>query len=87
MAYLPKQRRTSLFSATMTREVEELMRAGMRNPVKVAVQERDKLTGEIQQKTPATLTNYYMVNKFINTNESIPVFVCLVVTIIVHYKH
>jgi ATP-dependent RNA helicase DDX55/SPB4 len=34
---LPKQRRTGLFSATQTREVEELARAGMRNPVRVDV--------------------------------------------------
>jgi ATP-dependent RNA helicase DDX55/SPB4 len=34
---LPKQRRTGLYSATQTKEVEELARAGLRNPVRVAV--------------------------------------------------
>jgi ATP-dependent RNA helicase DDX55/SPB4 len=34
---LPKQRRTGLYSATQTNEVEELARAGLRNPVRVAV--------------------------------------------------
>ncbi|GBG92442.1 hypothetical protein CBR_g55379 [Chara braunii] len=34
---LPKQRRTGLFSATQTEEVEELARAGMRNAVRVEV--------------------------------------------------
>ncbi|WIA21353.1 hypothetical protein OEZ85_000576 [Tetradesmus obliquus] len=37
MARLPKQRRTGLFSATQTEAVEALARAGLRNPVKVAV--------------------------------------------------
>ena len=42
LAALPKQRRTGLFSATQTREVKALARAGMRNPavVRVAVQQR-----------------------------------------------
>ncbi len=31
------QRRTGLFSATQTKEVKELARAGMRNPVVVTV--------------------------------------------------
>lgn len=34
---LPKQRRTGLYSATQTEEVESLARAGLRNPVKVTV--------------------------------------------------
>ena len=34
---LPKQRRTGLFSATQTDEVEQLVRAGLRNPVRVTV--------------------------------------------------
>ena len=34
---LPKQRRTGLFSATQTREVKELGRAGLRNPSSVSV--------------------------------------------------
>jgi ATP-dependent RNA helicase DDX55/SPB4 len=34
---LPKQRRTGLYSATQTEEVDELARAGLRNPVRVTV--------------------------------------------------
>ncbi len=37
LAKLPKQRRTGLFSATQTREVLQLVRAGLRNPVKVEI--------------------------------------------------
>ena len=37
---LPKQRRTALFSATQTKDVEDLIRAGLRNPVIVAVKEK-----------------------------------------------
>lgn len=40
LAFLPKQRRTGLFSATQTREVENLARAGLRNPVAVTVKEK-----------------------------------------------
>ncbi|GFR50915.1 hypothetical protein Agub_g13233, partial [Astrephomene gubernaculifera] len=37
MGRLPKQRRTGLFSATQTEAVQELARAGLRNPVRVNV--------------------------------------------------
>lgn len=40
LAHLPRQRRTGLFSATQTKQVELLMRAGMRNPVQVTVKEK-----------------------------------------------
>jgi ATP-dependent RNA helicase DDX55/SPB4 len=39
MQRLPKQRRTGLFSATQTEAVEELARAGLRNPMRVAVKQ------------------------------------------------
>jgi ATP-dependent RNA helicase DDX55/SPB4 len=39
---LPKQRRTGLFSATQTKDVEDLIRAGLRNPVLVSVKEKGK---------------------------------------------
>ncbi|EGD72108.1 NUP98-DDX10 fusion protein type 1 [Salpingoeca rosetta] len=41
LAVLPKQRRTGLFSATQTKEVELLVRAGLRNPVRVTVAVED----------------------------------------------
>jgi ATP-dependent RNA helicase DDX55/SPB4 len=49
---LPKQRRTGLFSATMTEAVGELVRTGLRNPVRVVV----KVTGfkkGVEKRTPA----------------------------------
>jgi ATP-dependent RNA helicase DDX55/SPB4 len=56
LAKLPKQRRTGLFSATETAGVRSLARAGLRNPMRVAlaVQRRDS-----EQQTPATLSNEY----------------------------
>lgn len=54
LSYLPRQRRTGLFSATQTKEVQDLMRAGLRNPVLVSV--REKAT----TSTPLLLQNYYM---------------------------
>lgn len=37
VSLLPKQRRTGLFSATMTDALSELVRLGLRNPVRVVV--------------------------------------------------
>jgi len=62
LSYLPKQRRTGLFSATQTREVDDLIRAGLRNPVHIVVKERPSSASDVEQKTPATLLNYYMVD-------------------------
>ena len=70
LSYLPKQRRTGLFSATQTSEIEKLIRAGLRNPVRVAIKEKTctnetlsvgENSDEKIQKTPATLKNYYMI--------------------------
>ena len=55
LSYLPKQRRTGLFSATQTKAVEDLIRAGLRNPVRISVKEKQEQT----QKTPLLLQNYY----------------------------
>ncbi|RXM92173.1 ATP-dependent RNA helicase DDX55 [Acipenser ruthenus] len=60
LGYLPKQRRTGLFSATQTQEVENLVRAGLRNPVRITVKEKGA-TESSTQKTPARLQNYYTV--------------------------
>lgn len=40
LARLPKQRRTGMYSATQTDEVDALARAGMRNPVRILVRAR-----------------------------------------------
>ncbi|XP_036907816.1 ATP-dependent RNA helicase DDX55 [Sturnira hondurensis] len=62
LEFLPKQRRTGLFSATQTQEVESLVRAGLRNPVRIAVKEKGAAAGS-SQKTPSRLQNHYMVCK------------------------
>ncbi|KCV71269.1 hypothetical protein H696_02216 [Fonticula alba] len=57
LAHLPKQRRTGLFSATLTDGLERLARAGLRNAVRVAVRIRSDAaksttpTGEIKIPT------------------------------------
>uniref|UniRef100_A0AAY4CTA4 ATP-dependent RNA helicase n=1 Tax=Denticeps clupeoides TaxID=299321 RepID=A0AAY4CTA4_9TELE len=60
LGYLPKQRRTGLFSATQTQELEKLMRAGLRNPVRITVKEKGVEASSLQ-KTPSRLSNYYTV--------------------------
>ncbi|GBP23870.1 Probable ATP-dependent RNA helicase DDX55 homolog [Eumeta japonica] len=55
LEYLPRQRRTGLFSATQTKELQDLVRAGLRNPVVVSVKEKASLN------TPILLENYYVV--------------------------
>ncbi|XP_072271934.1 ATP-dependent RNA helicase DDX55 [Pyxicephalus adspersus] len=62
LGYLPKQRRTGLFSATQTQEVENLVRAGLRNPVRITVKEKG-VAATSTQKTPTRLQNYYMICK------------------------
>ncbi|XP_067862340.1 ATP-dependent RNA helicase DDX55 [Heptranchias perlo] len=59
LGFLPKQRRTGLFSATQTQEVESLVRAGLRNPVRITVKEKGA-AADSTQKTPVRLHNYYM---------------------------
>lgn len=49
---LPKQRRTGLFSASVSEAVGEIVRAGLRNPVKIAVKVKGLRSGE-EQRTPA----------------------------------
>lgn len=62
LGLLPKQRRTGIFSATQTQEVEDLIRAGMRNPVRVSVKQKSLIGSECcDQKTPILLKNFYMV--------------------------
>lgn len=54
--YLPKQRKTGLFSATQTDEIDKLIRAGLRNPCNIQVKQKAN-----SQKTPLALKNYYTV--------------------------
>nr|XP_037291845.1 ATP-dependent RNA helicase DDX55-like isoform X2 [Rhipicephalus microplus] len=60
LSFLPKQRRTGLFSATQTKEVEDLIRAGLRNPVCVTVKEKPAECSHTQ-RTPALLKNFYIL--------------------------
>lgn len=66
---LPKQRRTGLFSATQTEAVEELSKAGLRNPVRVEVKTEVKsilpsaISGDqglACSKTPSSLTIQFL---------------------------
>lgn len=68
LARLPKQRRTGLYSATQTAGVEELARAGLRNPVRIAVKISAKGNGAFASdggkeanRTPTSLTSYHHV--------------------------
>ncbi|XP_031586626.1 ATP-dependent RNA helicase DDX55 [Oreochromis aureus] len=61
LGYLPKQRRTGLFSATQTQELEKLVRAGLRNPVRITVKEKGLAAAATAQKTPSRLSNYYTI--------------------------
>ncbi|XP_051172574.1 probable ATP-dependent RNA helicase DDX55 homolog [Leptopilina boulardi] len=61
-SFLPRLRRTGLFSATQTKELQQLIRAGLRNPTLVAVKEKSSVS------TPVNLSNNYSIvnseNKF-----------------------
>ncbi|KAM1162532.1 hypothetical protein ACFX13_001585 [Malus domestica] len=66
MSRLPKLRRTGLFSATQTEAVEELARAGLRNPVRVEVRAETKSSDSAlrkklaSSKTPSGLALEYL---------------------------
>lgn len=52
LARLPKQRRTGLFSASVSEALDQIVRVGLRNPVKVAVKVRST-PGVGDKRTPA----------------------------------
>ncbi|KAI0389722.1 ATP-dependent rRNA helicase SPB4 [Xylariaceae sp. FL0594] len=58
---LPKQRRTGLFSASVSEAVSEIIRVGLRNPVKISVRVKTK-SGDVieERKTPASLQMTYL---------------------------
>ncbi|KAJ3447915.1 atp-dependent RNA helicase ddx55 [Anaeramoeba flamelloides] len=68
---LPRQRRTGLFSATMSNAVEQLVRAGLRNPVYVKIKienqnliENKKKNKQGKQKEriiPVSLQNFFVI--------------------------
>ncbi|RSH94612.1 ATP-dependent rRNA helicase spb4 [Saitozyma podzolica] len=63
MRHLPKQRRTHLFSATMTDAVEDMIGLGLRNPVRIVVNLKDKRQGQEPQerRTPTALQNTFLI--------------------------
>ncbi|KAL1883268.1 ATP-dependent rRNA helicase spb4 [Diaporthe australafricana] len=65
LGYLPKQRRTGLFSASMSEAVSELIRTGLRNPQRIVVTVKNLRDGGIieERKTPASLQMNYLVVK------------------------
>ncbi|KAF2690055.1 ATP-dependent rRNA helicase-like protein spb4 [Lentithecium fluviatile CBS 122367] len=70
LSRLPKQRRTGLFSASVSEAVDQLVRVGLRNPVRIAVKVKARAAlggiagdeGKIEDKrTPASLQMSYLV--------------------------
>ncbi|KAI0025786.1 DEAD/DEAH box helicase [Xylariomycetidae sp. FL0641] len=62
LSRLPKQRRTGLFSASVSEAVSEIIRVGLRNPVKISVRVKSLKTGGMieERKTPASLSMEYL---------------------------
>lgn len=60
LGFLPKQRRTGLFSASVSEAVDQIIRVGLRNPVRIAVKVKG-LNGVQDKKTPASLKMTYLV--------------------------
>lgn len=58
LALLPKQRRTGLFSASVSEALDQIIRVGLRNPVRVAVKVRGA-DGAQDRRTPASLKMAY----------------------------
>lgn len=56
---LPKQRRTGLFSASISEAVGEIVRVGLRNPVKIAVKVKG-VAGD-DKRTPTSLQMSYLL--------------------------
>ena len=59
---LPKERRTGLFSASVSEAVDQLIRVGLRNPVKIEVKVKGA-KGLQDKRTPASLRMTYTVAK------------------------
>ncbi|KAF2674643.1 ATP-dependent rRNA helicase SPB4 [Microthyrium microscopicum] len=62
LSRLPKQRRTGLFSASVSEAVDQIIRVGLRNPVRISVKVKS-ITGAQDKRTPASLQMSYMVTK------------------------
>lgn len=62
LKHLPKQRRTGLFSASVSEAVDQLIRVGLRNPVRIAVKVKSP-NGAMDKRTPASLQMKYAITK------------------------
>ncbi|PKS07002.1 hypothetical protein jhhlp_005599 [Lomentospora prolificans] len=62
LGHLPKQRRTGLFSASVSDAVSEIIRVGLRNPVKITVRVKSLKDGGVieDRKVPASLQMSYL---------------------------
>ncbi|GJY25278.1 DEAD-box ATP-dependent RNA helicase 18, partial [Tanacetum coccineum] len=61
LSHLPKLRRTGIFSATQTEAVEEIAKAGLRNPVRVVVRAETKSSGKTtSSKIPSGLHSEFI---------------------------
>jgi ATP-dependent RNA helicase DDX55/SPB4 len=58
---IPKQRRTGLFSATMTDAIGELIRTGLRNPVRVTVKVEHAGSSIADSRVPTNLSIHYRI--------------------------
>lgn len=58
---LPKERRTGLFSASVSQAVDELVRVGMRYPFKISARVRSQQTGALDKRTPESLKLCHIV--------------------------
>jgi ATP-dependent RNA helicase DDX55/SPB4 len=62
LSRLPKQRRTGLFSASVSEAVDQLIRVGLRNPVRINVKVKAMNgTSTADKRTPASLQMAYLV--------------------------
>lgn len=59
---VPKERRTGLFSASVSEAVDELVRVGMRYPFKISAKVRST-NGALDKRTPESLKLCYIVTK------------------------
>ncbi|KAI4124113.1 MAG: hypothetical protein LQ338_004986 [Usnochroma carphineum] len=60
LSRLPKQRRTGLFSASVSEAVDQIVRVGLRNPVKIAVKVKGAKNEE-DRRTPSSLSMKYLI--------------------------
>lgn len=62
---VPKERRTGLFSASVSAAVDELVRVGLRYPFKISAKVRSK-SGALDKTTPESLRLYHIITKPVN---------------------